>query len=76
MLLSITAPQTNQRGPRYMEKALAAIHQANNNSDTIQLLYARGGDHTGFYVRVRNVFKQVVTDAIGAQKAWSATLRA
>ena len=28
MLFLVTVPATNERGPRYMEKALAAIHQA------------------------------------------------
>ena len=28
MLFQITSPANNERGPRYMEKAFAAIHQA------------------------------------------------
>ena len=30
VLKLLSAPATNERGPRYMEKALAAIHQANH----------------------------------------------
>jgi hypothetical protein len=47
MLKLLTAPATNDRGPRGMEKALAAIHQANHAALPVSLSYAavegRGG---------------------------------
>jgi len=39
-----TAPADNERGPRYMEKALAAIHQALKPGQTVTLIY---GTHDG-----------------------------
>lgn len=39
-----TAPAENERGPRYMEKALAAIHQALEPGQTVTLTY---GPHDG-----------------------------
>jgi hypothetical protein len=43
VLKLLTAPETNDRGPRYMERALAAIHQANHRREPITLLYAGTG---------------------------------
>src|ERR1041384_2287864 len=41
MLLSIAAPATNQRGPLYMDQALAAIHQANPHRHPITFGFHR-----------------------------------
>lgn len=47
MLLAIAAPADNPRGPRYMQEALAAFHQANHRHKPIVMLYNSRGGRTG-----------------------------
>ena len=44
MHLLFTTPPTNERGPKLMEKALAAIHQAMPATGAVALEY---GEHEG-----------------------------
>ena len=67
MLLSIRAPQTNTRGPRYMEKALAAIHEADVGRRTITLIYGREQHQIGLYLEVPGDLGQEITDLLSAK---------
>ncbi|MDZ4683520.1 MAG: helicase HerA-like domain-containing protein [Planctomycetaceae bacterium] len=46
-----TAPADNERGPRYMEKALAAIHQALVAGQSVTLSVASSDGQVGLFVR-------------------------
>ena len=48
---SLSTPADNERGPRYMEKALAAFHQAATQRDVVVLEYASDGEQVGLRVR-------------------------
>lgn len=50
MLTLLAAPATNDRSPRYMERALAAIHQAFPRSGTVTFLYGCSNDRVGLFV--------------------------
>ena len=45
-----TAPADNERGPRYMEKALAAIHQALNPGQTVTFSFGSRDGRVGLFV--------------------------
>jgi hypothetical protein len=45
-----TAPADNERGPRYMEKALAAIHQALAPGQSVTLSYGSDDGQVGLFV--------------------------
>ncbi len=45
-----TAPADNERGPRYMEKALAAIHQALKPGQTVTLSYGMHDSRVGLLI--------------------------
>jgi hypothetical protein len=66
MLKLLTAPETNDRGPRYMERALAGIHQANSDRVPITLLYAAREDRVGLFVRFADPIEELVTSPIAA----------
>ncbi|MDA1053528.1 MAG: hypothetical protein O3C40_24015 [Planctomycetota bacterium] len=51
MLLSLQVPASNERGPRYAEQALAAIHQASAERLPITLMAAHHAGQAGLYVR-------------------------
>jgi len=46
-----TAPADNDRGPRYMEKALAAIHQALGPGQSLTLSFESSHGQVGLFVR-------------------------
>ena len=66
VLKLFTAPETNDRGPRYMERALAAIHQANQQHEPITLLYGASDDRVALFVRVAEHIDELVTSPIAA----------
>ena len=47
----VSTPADNERGPRYMEKALAAFHQAATQRDVVVLEYASDGEQVGLRVK-------------------------
>jgi hypothetical protein len=49
-----TAPADNERGPRYMEKALAAIHQALEPGQTVTLTYGTHENRVGLLIECAN----------------------
>ena len=66
MLVAIRTPADNDRGPRYMEKALAGIHQANRIRSSIQLVYRSHEQQVELCVRCSDQLAAVVTAAIEA----------
>jgi len=66
MLIAIRAPADNDRGPRYMEKTLAGIHQANRAQSSIQLVYCSREQQVELGVRCSDQLAVVVTAAIEA----------
>ena len=53
MLFALKAPADNERGPRFMQEALAAIHQANRERRPITLEYGYHDGCVGLYVRAQ-----------------------
>ena len=51
MLLSVSVPTDNDRGPQYMEHALAAIHQANPRRLPMEFGFARHQKNVTLFVR-------------------------
>lgn len=56
----------NDRGPRYFEKALAAIHQANHLRAPITLIYAAAEGRVGLFVSCADELEDMVTGPIAA----------
>jgi hypothetical protein len=54
------APAANERSPRYMEKALAAIHQALRPGQTLRLLYAVEQEKLGLALHFEPALQEVV----------------
>jgi hypothetical protein len=66
VLKLLAAPATNDRGPRYMERALAAIHQAVGGREPLTLSYAVIDDRVALLVRVADHVEELVTNPIAA----------
>src|SRR4029077_696944 len=66
VLMLLTAPVTNDRGPRYMERALAAIHQAHRRGDAITFLYAATAGRVGLFVKCADHLREFVAGPIAA----------
>ncbi|MBC7817221.1 MAG: hypothetical protein IAG10_10065, partial [Planctomycetaceae bacterium] len=66
MLKSLVAPATNERGPRYMEKALAAIHQANHERQPVSFFYGIHEGRVGLFLRSFQSADELVTNPITA----------
>src|SRR5437879_1283041 len=64
VLTLIAAPANNERGPRYMEKALAAIHQAGLRHEPLTLLYGSIAGQIGLFVRCRLSVRELVISPI------------
>jgi hypothetical protein len=63
VLLLVTVPANNTRGPRYMEKALAAIHQAKLRRP-VTLLYGTRDGQVGTFVRCHPADRDAVLEPI------------
>ena len=66
MLRILAAPVTNDRSPRYMERALAAIHQANHDHEPITLIYATHAGRVALLLRFADALDELVTSPIAA----------
>lgn len=66
MLKLLTAPVLNDRGPRYFEKALAAIHQANHRGVPISFFYAATDGRVGLFLACADDLEEMVTGPIAA----------
>ena len=67
MLLAIAAPPDNDRGPRYMQEALASIHQSLPRGRELRLIYTSCGDQVMLCVEVEPDLREVVAEAIAAR---------
>lgn len=67
VLLAITVPAMNLRGPMYMDQALAGIHQANPERHSISFLLARLGESVALFCRVPEELRAIVEAQIYAQ---------
>lgn len=66
VLKLLTAPATNDRSPRYMERALAAIHQAHQLSEPIVFRYGTLAGQVGLFVECPDSLEELVTGPIAA----------
>jgi len=66
MLVAIRTPADNDRGPRYMEKALAAIHQTNRDRLALHMEYRSVDQRVGLCIRCSGELSEVVIAAIEA----------
>lgn len=66
MLKLLTAPVTNDRSPRYMERALAAIHQARRYGEAITFFYAAKENRVGLFLQFADHLEELVTGPIAA----------
>ena len=60
----IATPANNERGPRYMERALAAIHQAHIDHHAVVLEYGVYKNRIGLFLRFSDAIENIVTDAV------------
>jgi hypothetical protein len=65
VLFLITVPANNVRGPRYMEKALAAVHQAKPRHP-VSLVYGSQQQQIGLFIRCAPVDRDSVLEPIVA----------
>lgn len=66
MLTQIAAPADNERGPRYMERALAAMHQAHHGRQSAALLYGSVSGQVGLFVRCGQAQREQLLGPIAA----------
>lgn len=66
MLISLAAPATNERGPRYMEKALAAIHQANHLRQPMSLEFGTQEGRVALFLRSFHKMEEFIVGPITA----------
>lgn len=62
--LLLTAPATNDRGPKFMEKALAAIHQALPGGAQVALEFGDHDGRTGLFLRFPPSLEQIVASPV------------
>ena len=67
MLLSLRVPSSNDRGPLYMEQALAAIHEANRARVPLSLEIAERGGEVGLFLRAPESWHSAVRAQLHAQ---------
>ena len=65
MLFQLTAPASNERGPRYMEKAFAALHQARPRH-AVTLVYGVRDGQIGLFLRCSQADRDSVIEPIRA----------
>ena len=65
MLFALTVSADNERGPQYMEQALAAIHQANPRRLPVDLLFARHDRTVALFCRVPPELSATVIAQLG-----------
>ena len=67
MLVAIRTPADNERGPRYMEKVLAAIHQTGAGREPIQLEYGHHGGEVGLFLRFPSDLRRLILEPFAAK---------
>src|SRR5437763_148096 len=66
MLLALRVPPSNERGPLYMDQALATIHQANPSRLPLALTLTRHGDAVTLTCRVPDDLGAIVESQLYA----------
>lgn len=66
MLTLLAAPVTNDRSPRYAERAFAAIHQARSHGEAITLLYAAKEEKVGLFLEFPDDLQEFVVGPMAA----------
>jgi hypothetical protein len=61
MLLSLSVPAMNERGPQYLAPALTAVHRAFRGRRPLELMLAKNGAHVGLFCRADPKLFPVVT---------------
>src|SRR4051812_10341900 len=67
MVLALSVPAGNERGPLYMDQALAAIHQGNPHRLPLSVELARHGDTVALFCRFPEELRAVVEGQLYAQ---------
>jgi len=66
VLLALSVPADNQRGPQWMDQALAAIHQANPDRRPLDLLFAHAARAVGLFCSVPPELSSAFTAQLAA----------
>jgi len=66
VLLAVSATTDNQRGPRFMEQALAALHQTNAVRRPMVFVYGAGQSTVGLFCRFPAAFRAAVLTQLSA----------
>jgi hypothetical protein len=66
VLKLLAAPATNDRSPRYMERALAAIHQADRFGKPVTFLYAATAGRVGLFLQYDDDLEELVAGPVAA----------
>ena len=66
MLKLLAASATNDRSPRYMERALAAIHQTQRADGEITLMFAAKDDQVALFLQFADHQEELVAGPITA----------
>ena len=66
MLKLLAAPATNDRSPRYMERALASMHQAQKLGGEITLIYAAKDGQVGLFLVFADHLEELVAGPVTA----------
>jgi len=67
VLVAIRTPADNQRGPRYMEKVFAAIHQAGAGHEAIQLEYGHHSGEVGLFLQFPDDLRRLILEPFAAK---------
>ena len=67
MLVGLAAPPDNNRGPRFMQEALAAIHQANRERAPLVFEFASHDRRVGLFVRMPDDLAPLVAGPLKAK---------
>ena len=67
MLLTVRIPPGSERGPQYMDQALAAMHHALHWRDPLTLVIGHFGPHVGLGLECSPRLKQVAQEQLSAQ---------
>jgi len=67
VLVAIRTPADNERGPRYMEKVFAAIHQAGAAGEDIHVEYGHRAGEVGLFMRFPQELRRLVLGPLAAK---------
>jgi len=66
VLTLLSAPATNDRSPRYMERAFASIHHSLQHGGALTLFYAAQDNQVGLFLQCEDSLKELITGPIAA----------